>query len=79
MMWLHFAPHGVDTGPFAVTIGDFNGDGKLDLATANQIARTVSVLIGTGSGTLSRPPPTCWRRSVNPIKPSVPWGSRPAT
>ena len=31
--------------PYSVAVGDFNGDGKLDLATANQNSDTVSVLL----------------------------------
>ena len=31
--------------------GDFNGDGKLDLAVANQKSNSVSVLLGNGDGT----------------------------
>jgi hypothetical protein len=38
------------TYPEAVIVRDFNGDGKLDLATANQIG-TISVLLGNGNGT----------------------------
>jgi len=41
----------VDSSPYSVTTGDFNGDGKLDLATANLDANTVSVLLGNGNGT----------------------------
>src|SRR5438045_1325268 len=37
--------------PVAVATGDFNGDGKMDLATANEIASTVSIMLGTGTGT----------------------------
>jgi hypothetical protein len=48
-----FQPH-IDyaTGlqPSAVAAGDFNGDGKLDLAVANTLDSTVSVLIGNGDG-----------------------------
>jgi hypothetical protein len=33
-----------------VTVGDFNGDGKLDLAVANDLGNNVSVLLGTGTG-----------------------------
>jgi hypothetical protein len=33
-----------------VAVGDFNGDGKLDLAVANQFSDTVSILLGTGTG-----------------------------
>ncbi|AKV67559.1 beta strand repeat-containing protein [Microcystis panniformis] len=36
--------------PRSVTVGDFNGDGKSDLATANAFSNNVSVLLGTGTG-----------------------------
>lgn len=36
---------------WAVTSGDFNGDGKIDLATANWGPGSVSILIGNGDGT----------------------------
>jgi hypothetical protein len=42
----------VETDPFPVVAADFNGDGKLDLAVANnQSASVVSVLLGQGDGT----------------------------
>ena len=34
----------------SVSVGDFNGDGKLDLAFANQNLNAVSVLLGDGKG-----------------------------
>jgi|SRR5580658_7499791 hypothetical protein len=37
--------------PRMVVVADFNGSGKLDLATINSGSETVSVLIGTGAGT----------------------------
>jgi uncharacterized repeat protein (TIGR01451 family) len=41
----------VGTGPVAVVVGDFNGDGKPDLAVANQGSSNVSILLGNGDGT----------------------------
>ncbi len=40
----------VGTSPVSVTVGDFNGDGKSDLAVANYNSNNVSVLLGTGTG-----------------------------
>src|SRR5437870_4029868 len=42
---------GVGRGPVWVAAGDFNGDGKLDLAVPNFGDTTVSVLLGNGDGT----------------------------
>ena len=39
------------TGPDALVAGDFNGDGRTDLAVANYGANDVSVLLGNGDGT----------------------------
>jgi hypothetical protein len=41
----------VGAWPAAVVTADFNNDGKLDLATANNGGGTVSVLLGNGDGT----------------------------
>ncbi len=49
-----FAPgssYPVGTAPSAIVIGDFNGDGKPDLAVANFGSSNVSVLINKGDGT----------------------------
>ena len=49
-----FAPavtYQVGTGPKTIAVGDFNGDGKVDLVVANSSADTVSVLLGNGNGT----------------------------
>ena len=37
--------------PRMVVVADFNGDGKLDLTTANAESETISVLLGNGDGT----------------------------
>ncbi len=44
------SPVAAGLSPVSVAAGDFNGDGKADLATANRDSNTVSVLLGTGSG-----------------------------
>ncbi len=45
-----FAP-GSDSGSSSVSIGDFNGDGKTDLAVANRDSNTVSVLLRNAANT----------------------------
>src|SRR5271167_4886963 len=42
------------TGPAVVAVGDFNGDGRMDVVTGNSdTANTVSVLLGKGDGTFA--------------------------
>jgi len=41
--------------PVSVALGDFNGDGRLDLVVANHGNNTVSVLLGNGDGTFQGP------------------------
>jgi hypothetical protein len=43
----------VGDGPMQVAVGDWNADGDIDLATANQTAGTVSIRLNNGSGTYS--------------------------
>ena len=41
------------TGPSAMATGDFNGDGYLDIAVANQTGNSVTILQGNGDGTFT--------------------------
>ena len=46
--------YGVGVNPVSLAVGDFDGDGNLDLAVANfsePAGRTISVLLGNGDGT----------------------------
>ena len=43
----------VGANPYSVAIGDFNGDGKQDLAVANYVSNTVSIRLGDGLGGFS--------------------------
>src|SRR5438477_9362799 len=42
-------------GPYASAVGDFNGDGKQDLAVTNISTHSVSILLGNGNGSFSAP------------------------
>ncbi len=43
--------YGTGQGTASLVTADFNGDGKLDLAVANETDETVSILLGNGDGT----------------------------
>src|SRR5712692_1328459 len=43
----------VGTAPVALAVGDFIGNGKLDLAVVNSGSNTVSILLGNGNGTFT--------------------------
>jgi RHS repeat-associated protein len=43
--------YAVGTNPRSISIGDLDGDGKMDLAVANYTVKTVSLLQNTSSGT----------------------------
>jgi len=47
--WLSSSP-AAGIFPASVAVGDFNGDGKLDLAVADADGNTVSILLGDGAG-----------------------------
>jgi hypothetical protein len=47
---------GGGSAPFFIAEGDFNGDGHLDLVTANQSSGNVSLLLGDGTGDFAPAP-----------------------
>src|ERR1700722_7978033 len=49
----------IDVGntPQGIVTGDFNADGKIDLAVANSADNTVSILLGSGDGTFTAQTP----------------------
>src|SRR5204862_6825246 len=44
------ANFGAGSGPYSVAVGDFNGDGKQDLAVADFLSNNVTILVGDGGG-----------------------------
>lgn len=49
-------PFTVGMGPNFVASGDFNGDGKVDIISANNTSDNISVLLGNGQGGLTNGP-----------------------
>ncbi len=47
--------YGAGDSPISVAVADFNGDGRLDLAVANQLSDDVSVFLGNGDGSFQAP------------------------
>jgi hypothetical protein len=48
------SPIGTGTDPFTVAVGDFNLDGKPDLAVTNELSDNVTILLGDGNGGFSQ-------------------------
>ncbi len=57
--------YSVGPNPYSVAVGDFNGDGILDLVTADNNSTNVSVLLGNGDGTFR--PAVDYAAGSNPI------------
>jgi uncharacterized membrane protein len=51
LSWVNSQTPAVGVEPWAVAVGDFNGDGIPDLVVANQSSNTVTILLGNGDGT----------------------------
>src|SRR6266513_1526358 len=64
------ANYPVGSAPPSVAVGDFNGDGKLDLASANVGSSTVSILLNNGNGTFA--PAVSYTTNTNPNFPTGP-------
>ncbi len=47
------SPISVGAAPWAIAVGDFNGDGNSDLAVADYIGESISILLGNGNGTFT--------------------------
>ncbi|MFO1161401.1 MAG: cadherin-like domain-containing protein [Reyranellaceae bacterium] len=47
--------YSVGSSPLFVTVGDLNGDGRMDIAAANYGSGSVSLLFGNGDGTFQTP------------------------
>ncbi|MCA1684170.1 MAG: VCBS repeat-containing protein, partial [Actinobacteria bacterium] len=50
------SPEGAGSFPIAIAVGDFNGDGSLDLAVANVGSNDVTILLGDGTGDFTEAP-----------------------
>ena len=68
--------------PIALVTGDFNGDGRTDLAVANYDDNDVSILLGKGDGTFAAPgqfattpPPRRWWPTSTVTAPTMCWSS----
>ena len=59
--------YAVGTGPYDLVAGDFNGDGRTDLAVANYNDNDVSVLLGNGNGTFAAPGPFAINPHATPL------------
>jgi hypothetical protein len=47
--------YNADIGPYSIAVGDFNGDGKMDLVAVNNGSNDVSVFLGNGNGSFQSP------------------------
>ncbi len=55
------------SGPVSILTADFDGDGVPDLATANQVSGSISILLGNGGGGFSTAPGNSLRTASQPL------------
>lgn len=59
------SPATVGARPQITVLGDFNNDGRLDMAATNEVGSTISVLLGNGDGSFQ--PQTTYATGLFPI------------
>ena len=65
------SPEGIGTDPYSVAVGDFNLDGRPDLATANLLSDNVTILIGDGTGNFTQPATSPEGAGTGPVSVAV--------
>ena len=60
------SPFPAGPNPSDIAVGDFNGDGNLDVAVANHAVKLVTVLLGNGNGQFSLAPGSPFSVESNP-------------
>lgn len=65
------SPFPVGTNPASIAVGDFNKDGKPDLAIANYGSNNVTVLLGNGSGWFTAAAGSPFAAGANPASVAV--------
>ena len=65
------SPFPAGSQPNSVAVGDFNGDGKPDLAIANYNSNNVTVLLGNGTGGFTAAPGSPFPAGVQPYSVAV--------
>ncbi len=58
---------GTGNSPSGLAVGEFNGDGKSDIAVTNKGDGTVTVLLGNGDGSFFRPSSNPFNVGTNPV------------